>query len=689
MYPSLAGGPGLRAAGRPLRRHLHPAVQPDGSARLRPRLLRGDHPRLRERRVPRAAVGQRHGRPAALQPGVGAVRAARDRVALTDRAAGRPGGPGGPRTGAADARDERLDGLGGRPHLRPGTSVRSPDRLRLARGGDGGTAARAQHGRDAPRRSPGRGALGHAAGAGQGGPRAHRRGAGGSRLPPWVAPLGDHRDGLRSGDLRAAAVLGPAGDPAGRELRRPVRAHERGGGPPDANHGDGPQVADRALPAAPDRPARAALPAAAGRAAHLRLAVRLRPSDVLGPLVPVRRRPGPHRGGGDDRGSSPRRRPAAADRTCPGRRRDVVPAAPAGLLQGVGHRVLEDAVADAGSRPCPRQDPGRHRGRRLRRPGCADRPARRAEHDRGHLRGRRSSVADLRLRRRRLDRLRQRRRSDAGARLARLRPAHRQRRVRGGRAGRRGLRGPAHPGLPRRVAFPRMDVPTCRASLVYDESLTSYDFGPTHPMNPIRVDLTVALASHIGVLRTLPLVPAPDATDDELATVHDPELIEAVMAAGADPTRLDLEHGLGTDDDPTFPRMHEASRHVVGASIEAARQVWTGQVDHAANIAGGLHHAMPNRASGFCVYNDVAVAIAWLLDNGAKKVAYVDVDAHHGDGVERIFWDDPRVLTISIHEAGDALFPGTGWPRDLGGESAEGTAVNIALPPGTGDNQWL
>ena len=135
--------------------------------------------------------------------------------------------------------------------------------------------------------------------------------------------------------------------------------------------------------------------------------------------------------------------------------------------------------------------------------------------------------------------------------------------------------------------------------------------------------------------------------------------------------------------------MHEASRHVVGASIEAARQVWTGAVDHAANIAGGLHHAMPDRASGFCVYNDVAVAIRWLLDNGAERVAYVDVDVHHGDGVEAIFYDDPRVLTISLHETGQMLFPGTGFPADTGGPDALGSAVNVALPPGTADAGWL
>jgi acetoin utilization protein AcuC len=110
---------------------------------------------------------------------------------------------------------------------------------------------------------------------------------------------------------------------------------------------------------------------------------------------------------------------------------------------------------------------------------------------------------------------------------------------------------------------------------------------------------------------------------------------------------------------------------------------------HAANIAGGLHHAMPGKASGFCVYNDVAVAISWLLANGARRIAYVDVDVHHGDGVEMIFYDDPRVLTISLHETGRMLFPGTGFPHDSGGPDAPGSAVNVALPPGTADAGWL
>jgi acetoin utilization protein AcuC len=227
------------------------------------------------------------------------------------------------------------------------------------------------------------------------------------------------------------------------------------------------------------------------------------------------------------------------------------------------------------------------------------------------------------------------------------------------------------------------------ASVVFDPSLTEYDFGPSHPMSPMRVDLTMRLAADLGVTGDrLRLVDAPFASLDRIATVHEPRLIEAVERCGrtGEPEEL---LGLGTDDNPVFLGMHEAAAHVVGASFEAFRQVWSGESAHAANVTGGLHHAMRDRASGFCVYNDVAVGIQWLLDQGVERVAYVDVDVHHGDGVEGIFWDDPRVLTISLHETGQMLFPGTGFPADVGGEGAEGSAANVALPPGTSDAGWL
>jgi acetoin utilization protein AcuC len=232
------------------------------------------------------------------------------------------------------------------------------------------------------------------------------------------------------------------------------------------------------------------------------------------------------------------------------------------------------------------------------------------------------------------------------------------------------------------------------ACVVFDPTLTDYDFGPGHPMAPLRVDLTMLLARELGVVAEgggpgLPTVPAPRAGDDLLLTVHEPAYVDAVQRAGKDPHRQLEEFGLGTADTPCFEGMHEASAHIVGATVEAARRVWTGEVAHAANISGGLHHAMPAKGSGFCVYNDVAVAIRWLLDHGAERVAYVDVDVHHGDGVETVFYDDPRVLTISLHETGQMLFPGTGFPADNGGPGAEGSAVNVALPPGTSDAGWL
>jgi acetoin utilization protein AcuC len=230
------------------------------------------------------------------------------------------------------------------------------------------------------------------------------------------------------------------------------------------------------------------------------------------------------------------------------------------------------------------------------------------------------------------------------------------------------------------------------ASVVFDPTLSAYDFGGHHPMSPLRVDLTMRLATELGVTDGgLRVVPAPHASLERLATVHDPALIEAVQRAGHH-GRVDEAGeavGLGSEDNPVFLGMHEATAHVVGATVEACRQVHSGESLHAANVTGGLHHAMPERASGFCVYNDVAVGIRWLLEQGVERVAYVDVDVHHGDGVERVFWDDPRVLTISLHETGQFLFPGTGFPSDVGGEGAEGSAVNVPLPPGTADAGWL
>jgi acetoin utilization protein AcuC len=226
-------------------------------------------------------------------------------------------------------------------------------------------------------------------------------------------------------------------------------------------------------------------------------------------------------------------------------------------------------------------------------------------------------------------------------------------------------------------------------TLLWSDALTDYNLGPSHPLAPIRVALAIQLARELGVLDQFDIIEPKPLSVEELATVHAPFYISGVQELSEVPYESDPALGLGTGDNPVFYGMHDASALVAGASVEAARRVWTGETTRAANIAGGLHHAMPDRASGFCVYNDPALAIRWMLDHGAEQVAYVDVDAHHGDGVQAIFYDDPRVLTVSIHEGPRTLFPGTGYPDEIGGPGAEGTAVNVALPPGTTDAGWL
>ena len=224
--------------------------------------------------------------------------------------------------------------------------------------------------------------------------------------------------------------------------------------------------------------------------------------------------------------------------------------------------------------------------------------------------------------------------------------------------------------------------------VVWDESLAAYDFGRDHPMAPLRLQLTMDLARSLGLLDGPTVIGAEPVSDHLLRLVHSEDFIAAVKRAGSQGFS-DMAHGLGTEDVPVFRGMHEASAHIVGGTVAACAAVWHGPAKRAINISGGLHHAMSNSASGFCVYNDIAVGISWLLEQGVQRVAYVDIDVHHGDGVQKIFWDDPRVLTISLHESGRVLFPGTGFPHETGGSAATGHAVNVALPAGTGDAGFL
>jgi acetoin utilization protein AcuC len=233
-------------------------------------------------------------------------------------------------------------------------------------------------------------------------------------------------------------------------------------------------------------------------------------------------------------------------------------------------------------------------------------------------------------------------------------------------------------------------------AFVYGEPPAVYDLGADHPMAPLRRELALELIRAYGLLER------PDvrqitprlATEAELTRAHAPAYVAAVQRMTANPV---LAHGWDAaqwglaagGDTPAFPGMHDAASWVCGASLVAALEVWEGRVDQAFVAGGGLHHGLANRAAGFCVYNDTAVAIHALLDAGAERVAYVDVDVHHGDGTQWIFYEDPRVLTCSVHESGRYLFPGTGGLPERGVGAAEGTAVNIPLPPYTTSAPYL
>jgi acetoin utilization protein AcuC len=232
-----------------------------------------------------------------------------------------------------------------------------------------------------------------------------------------------------------------------------------------------------------------------------------------------------------------------------------------------------------------------------------------------------------------------------------------------------------------------------RTALIWDEQLPGYRFTPDHPLNPRRLELTVELITALGLAgdESRMIVPARAATIAELGGVHSMDFIEAVRrasAAGPEAAALQL-FGLGSPDVPVFGSMHEAACRVTGATLVAAELVMSGTVRRAFSIAGGLHHARHAEAAGFCVYNDLAVAIRWLQRTHGARVMYLDIDAHHGDGVQWIFYDDPDVLTVSWHESGAFLFPGTGFLDEMGEGDGYGYSVNVPLDPHTGDASFL
>jgi len=232
-----------------------------------------------------------------------------------------------------------------------------------------------------------------------------------------------------------------------------------------------------------------------------------------------------------------------------------------------------------------------------------------------------------------------------------------------------------------------------RTALVWDDRLAGYGFSDHHPMNPRRLALTVSLIRALGLVgdEDHPVLAPRLATMDELLLAHDRDFVAAVeqlSLPGADPA-AGLPWGLGTEDTPVVEGMDEMARMVVGGTLAAAEAVMEGRARRAFNPAGGLHHARRAEAAGFCIYNDLAVAIRWMQQRYGVRVLYVDYDAHHGDGVQQIFYADPDVLTLSLHESGTYLFPGTGFPDDLGDGEGYGYSANVPLDAHTEDDSFL
>ena len=227
-------------------------------------------------------------------------------------------------------------------------------------------------------------------------------------------------------------------------------------------------------------------------------------------------------------------------------------------------------------------------------------------------------------------------------------------------------------------------------AIIYSDEWRHFDYGREHPLRMERLGLTWRLMEAYG-LTALPgaKVLAPEAAQlEQIARFHTREYIEILRAvSGGDWVPHAARYGLGPGDNPIFPGLWEAAQLAAGGSLLAARLVAGGEVDRAFHFAGGLHHAMPGRASGFCYVNDAVLAIMNLRGRGLR-VAYVDIDAHHGDGVQFAFYDDPTVLTISTHERGDRLFPGTGFVAEMGEGEGLGYSVNVPLQPLTDDSVY-
>ncbi|MEX0893416.1 MAG: acetoin utilization protein AcuC [Gemmatimonadota bacterium] len=228
-------------------------------------------------------------------------------------------------------------------------------------------------------------------------------------------------------------------------------------------------------------------------------------------------------------------------------------------------------------------------------------------------------------------------------------------------------------------------------ALVWDDVLAGYRFGAEHPLNPRRLEITLDLIRRLGLVGNghRPMVRPAPATDADLLRVHAPEFIDAVKRASAGDRSPELgRFGLGSEDVPLVAGMHEAACLAVGATLKAAELVMSGRARRAFSLAGGLHHARRAEAAGFCVYNDLAVAAHWMKEVHGARVMYIDIDAHHGDGVQWLFYEDPEVLTVSFHESGTYLFPGTGYIDEVGQGDGHGFSVNVPLDAHTEDASY-
>jgi acetoin utilization protein AcuC len=230
-----------------------------------------------------------------------------------------------------------------------------------------------------------------------------------------------------------------------------------------------------------------------------------------------------------------------------------------------------------------------------------------------------------------------------------------------------------------------------KTAFIYSDAFSQFNYGASHPLRVLRLKLTYELIKSCGLLLPEdPRLTAPfPAGEADLLTYHTKEYIEVLSAVNSGKTVPGAARfGLGPGDNPVFPGLYDGSRLAAGASLLAASLVESGNADIVFNISGGLHHAMASRASGFCYINDPVLAIQSLVKKG-RRVAYIDIDAHHGDGVQAAFYNTDKVLTLSLHETGAALFPGTGFEDETGAGAGKGYSVNIPLPPETDDDLFL